>query len=359
MVFSFQQYNPQLQDFQRLNIPVFTTNEQRLIYEDRLTLILCELARFKPTIVIANLGPTSFEVMRYLPPGVFRIGTGQSDHPVIYAGLQRYAGCLDCLAVVSQRMQQQAASMPELARSPIVCLPYGVPLPSPMVLPRRDFRGRLRILYFGRLVRPQKRAHLFSQIFEGLKISGIPFHWTVAGEGPERESLERTMAGSATQTLSFPGKVAYADVPRLLSEHDILLLASDHEGLPLSLLEAMGHGLVPVISDLESGVREVVDAGNGMLVPVDDVAGYARAIIHLHEHREELAAKSVAAHDRVKRDFSVEAMADRWLAALPKNCPAVQWPVRWKIQPMLAARHPFYFSPPMRVLRRLAMKFRT
>jgi glycosyltransferase involved in cell wall biosynthesis len=157
----------------------------------------------------------------------------------------------------------------------------------------------------------------------------------------------------------FPGPLPNAQVPALLENHDVFLLASEAEGLPISLLEAMAHGVVPVVSDLESGIRDVVDATNGILVPVEDTEGYARAIIHLHEHRDELAAKSAAAHARVKTEFSVEAMTDRWLAAFHQNAPMIgDWPARWKIQPPLAVRHPVYFSPPMRVIRRLAAKFR-
>jgi hypothetical protein len=120
----------------------------------------------------------------------------------------------------------------------------------------------------------------------------------------------------------------------------------------------MGYGLVPVVSDLESGVSEVVDATNGVLVPVNDVEGYARAIVHLHQHRDELAAKSAAARARVKTEFSVGAMADRWLAAFPTPVPVSEWPNNWNIKAPLTARHPIYFSPPMRVIRRLAAKFR-
>jgi glycosyltransferase involved in cell wall biosynthesis len=217
----------------------------------------------------------------------------------------------------------------------------------------------LQILYLGRLDREQKRAHLFPQIFDQLKNSGIPFHWTIAGDGPEKMALEKAMQSSPAQTISFPGKISYADVPELLRAHDIFLLASDYEGLPLSLLEAMGEGLVPVVSDLPSGIPEVLNKTTGITVPVNEVDGYARGILHLHEHRDELAAKSAAARARVKTEFSVEAMTDRWLSIFPKTIPAIgKWPSRWKILPPLVARHPVYFSPPMRFVRKLAMKLR-
>jgi glycosyltransferase involved in cell wall biosynthesis len=145
----------------------------------------------------------------------------------------------------------------------------------------------------------------------------------------------------------------------MLNQHDIYLLASDYEGLPLSLLEAMGRGLVPVVSDLKSGIGDVVDKSNGQLVPLNDVSGYARAIIHLHEHREEWAAKSAAARARVQQEFSVSAMTDRWLAAFPATKPLIEpWPKRHPIHAVLTAGNTLRFSRPVRMLRRLAARMR-
>jgi glycosyltransferase involved in cell wall biosynthesis len=356
-VLSLELENPLATDFQRANIPVLCLDERREVFEDRLQKILRQLSCFKPTVVLANLGAISFETFRYMPSGIFRIGVGQSDDPVVYEMIRRYASRMDALAVVSKEMQHRAAALPEFSKLPVHYLPYGVPVPAQGRKP--VIQRPLQILYLGRLDREQKRVHLFPQILEQLKTSGIPFHWTIAGAGSEQAALERAMQSSPTQTISFAGKISYVNVPELLRAQDVFLLASDYEGLPLSLLEAMGAGLVPVVSDLASGIPEVVDETNGILVSVNDLAGYARAIIHLHEHRDELAAKSAAARARVKTEFSVEAMADRWLSIFPKNFPAIgEWPERWKIQAPLPAPHPVYFSPPMRVIRRLAAKFR-
>jgi len=105
-------------------------------------------------------------------------------------------------------------------------------------------------------------------------------------------------------------------------------------------------------------VAEVVNSGNGFPVSIDDVAGYARAILHLHAHRNELAAKSAAARRTVAEKFSVEAMADRWLGLLPAPRKTADWPQRWNIRAPLPAPKKFLFSPPLRMLRRAAAKFR-
>jgi glycosyltransferase involved in cell wall biosynthesis len=265
---------------------------------------------------------------------------------------------MDAAVGISTKITEHFATMESLRRVPRLCLLHGVGVP-PAVMPRGRTGEPLRILYLGRIMDPQKRVYLFPQILKALQDASLPFQWTIAGEGDRRAELEQAMQpAAANQKINFPGPVPNAQVPALLEQHDIFLLASDAEGLPISLLEAMAHGVVPVITDLESGIRDVVDATNGMLVPVDDVAGYARAILHLHAHREELAAKSAAAHERVQTAFSVEAMTDRWLAAFPP-VPAVPpiWPRRWRILAPLTAPRKIYFSPPVRFFRRLARKF--
>jgi len=358
-VMSFERENPLAADFDRQNVPVLCLDQRRIIFEDRLEKILKNLARFQPTVVISTLAVTSFEVLRYVPKGIFRMAMGQSHDPLVYDALRPYSPWMDLLAMVSQTMKSTVAAMPEFAKVPIAYLPYGVPIGD--AKPTEKNLGRpLRILYLGRLEQEQKRVRLFPEILRQLCASGIPFHWTIAGTGSEREYLEANLkSASPNQTISFVGPVGYADVPAMMKRHDIYLLASDYEGLPLSLLEAMAQGLVPVVSDLESGIREVVDDSAGMLVPTQNVSGYARAIIHLHEHRDELAKKSAAARLRVQRDFSVTAMTDRWLAALPQvPSPVEPWPKRWQIAGVLAAGNPLYFSRPIRVLRRAAARVR-
>ena len=166
----------------------------------------------------------------------------------------------------------------------------------------------------GRLVHEQKRVHVFPQILQTLVSSRRPFVWRIAGEGAQLASLRKNLqTNSRQQLVSFEGQVPYSRIPELMLSSDVFLLPSDYEGLPLSLLEAMAHGVVPVVSDLPSGVREVVNAETGFLVNPENVDGYAAAILKLDSDREDLARKGLAASRLVKSRFSCEAMADRWL----------------------------------------------
>jgi glycosyltransferase involved in cell wall biosynthesis len=359
LVISPEKDNAFVSDFQAAGVKVVLHDHRQMIFEDRMAAMLKTLAEFEPTVVVGCLGGTSYEVLRYVPTGVYRMAVIQSDHLIFYDAAAPYAGFMDAVVGISRKIAERLEQMDAFRKVSKLCLPHGVSLPTTME-PRERAGQPLRILYLGRIMDPQKRVHLFPKILADLKKAGIPFQWTIAGEGDKRVTLERAMqTASATQQVVFHGSVPNAQVPALLEKHDIFLLASDAEGLPISLLEAMAHRLVPVVSDLESGVSEVVDTTNGLLVPVNDVEGYARAIVHLHQHRDELAVKSTAARARVKTEFSVAAMTDRWLAAFPKAFPAIgAWPTDWDIKAPLPARHPIYFSQPMRMLRRLAARFR-
>ena len=358
-VFSFERENPLSSDFDRLNVPALTQDHRRLIYEDRLLAILRRLGQFKPPIVIANLSAISFEVLRYVPAGVFRVGVAHTDDPKVYQMIRHYAPHLDLMAAVSETIRRELEALPDFTRVPVHYLPLGVPMREGARL-ARDIAAPLRILYLGRLDREQKRVHLFPAILEQLRSSGIPFHWTLAGDGPERAALEARMRGSPpAQTVTFAGTVPYGDVPRILSEHDVFLLASDYEGLPLGLLEAMSAGLVPVVSDLPSGIREVVDETTGKLVAPDNPRGFAEAIIWFHEHRSELSRFSENAQRKVRGGFSLDAMADRWLGAFPKTVAlGITWPEDWTVKAPLPMQNHLRFSRPGRALRRLALKLR-
>ena len=63
----------------------------------------------------------------------------------------------------------------------------------------------------------------------------------------------------------------------MLRVSDVVVLTSDNEGTPVSLIEAQAAG-VPVVATRVGGAAAVVDPASGALVDRDDVAGFARAV---------------------------------------------------------------------------------
>ena len=99
----------------------------------------------------------------------------------------------------------------------------------------------------------------------------------------------------------------------LCAEGDVLVFPTRFEGFPLALIEAMSAGLVSVVSDLPSGIPEVVDASTGFRVAIGDIDGFVAAIIALDRDRDRLEAMSRAARERA-RGFDVRERAPAYHA---------------------------------------------
>jgi glycosyltransferase involved in cell wall biosynthesis len=131
----------------------------------------------------------------------------------------------------------------------------------------------------------------------------------VVGEGYLRPELE-----AQAQALGVAERVLLVgyrqNVVEYLRAFDLFVLPSLFEGMPLSILEAMGAGL-PVIATAVDGTPEVVlDGETGLLVPPADPPALAEAVNRLLADRE-LAAR-LGQQGRARSDgFSEEALLDR------------------------------------------------
>jgi glycosyltransferase involved in cell wall biosynthesis len=106
------------------------------------------------------------------------------------------------------------------------------------------------------------------------------------------------------------GLLSVEEVQRTLLRSDVFLLVSDFEGLPISLLEAMSAGCVPVVYNIKSGVPDAIEDGaSGILVPHGDISAMARTLVALHSDRRRLESISQAAVQRHAERFSLERMS--------------------------------------------------
>src|ERR1700686_4631548 len=103
------------------------------------------------------------------------------------------------------------------------------------------------------------------------------------GKPGERSACAGRWPGPRDRT-TFAGY--HDDVTDWLKAADCFVLSSAHEGLPLSLLEAMAHGL-PVVATAVGGIPEVLQgSGAGLLVPPGDEGTLGRAMANLAREPE-------------------------------------------------------------------------
>jgi glycosyltransferase involved in cell wall biosynthesis len=129
---------------------------------------------------------------------------------------------------------------------------------------------------------PIKRVDRFLRV--ALSLAGerrlADVHFLVVGDGELREALRRSEEARALQTrLTWAG--FRSDMPNVCFASDAMVLTSDNEGTPVSLIEALA-ACTPVASTNVGGVASVVrDERTGLLAPAHDERALADAIARL------------------------------------------------------------------------------
>lgn len=107
---------------------------------------------------------------------------------------------------------------------------------------------------------------------------------------------------------------ARPDMPAVWAETNIALLASHHEGVPQSLMEAAACGRALIATDVPGCRSLVVDGETGVLVPPQDAEALAKAIAALAADPERCATMGRAARAKVETEFAATAIEARMVA---------------------------------------------
>lgn len=179
-------------------------------------------------------------------------------------------------------------------------------------------KSKFKVGIAGRLV-SIKRVDLFIQTARQLADNHpeASFSFHIYGDGPLRDELERLSRHWQLQALiHFEGHCD--NIPQQLGSLDVLLMTSDHEGLPMILLEAMALQ-APIVAHAVGGIPNLLAQGEcGVLVAEHSAAAYASAVYRLYQDpvtRSEIAGK---AFKRVTQLYSAEQNAENYEAEYKK-----------------------------------------
>lgn len=131
------------------------------------------------------------------------------------------------------------------------------------------------------------------------------------GDGyPERYETLAMDLGIA-ESCEFLGWVTGEDKEKLFNRAGVYCLPSKNEGMPMSVLEAMAHG-IPTIATPVGGVPQVIENGaDGYIVPVDDVDELANTLDELLGSANLRKVIGFAGRGKIARDFDIDANVTR------------------------------------------------
>lgn len=236
------------------------------------------LAADFPTVV------TMHSLISYLEPA-FRLldqRVGWSSWPAVWTAVS------DVAAEPLRRLTGPA---------PVFVLPNGIDPAQWRVTPLPRDPGEVLIVAVMRLA-PRKRPGHLLRILRRARAALGPsprLRVVIAGEGPERRSLERYMRRHRMNDwVSLPGRMTRPQIRELFARADMFVAPATLESFGIAALEARCAGL-PVVARVEGGIREFINDGKEGILTGSDV-GMAAAIMRLAA--DPAARQAIAAHNR-------------------------------------------------------------
>jgi len=239
----------------------------------------------------------------------------------VFRGIERTLGARCArLVAVSSEVADDLVRLRVAPRSRIEVIPLGFDL-SPFQVESRERavrRAAVRaelgvppdvplVTLVARLV-PIKRVDRFLRI-ASLVARRADVHFAIVGDGELREELQATpISPELAERLVWAG--FRRDMPDVCFASDVVVLTSDNEGTPVSLIEAQAAG-VPVVSTRVGGAATVVrDGETGRLAAVDDDRGFADAVLDILDEPAAAEAMGAAGREHVLHAFSLARLID-------------------------------------------------
>ena len=207
------------------------------------------------------------------------------------------------------------ASSPGAYQKKAHYIPYGVELPSSQWVKSQN-SDHLKLVFLGRLV-DEKGIFLLKEIDNWLQQKKVPVSWTVIGRGPCEAALKEQW--QQNPNISFIQAKDTAHVYQLLETQDVLVFPSKFEGTPVAIMEAMSRGVVPVVSDLPGGTRDMVTTETGVRCEIENVSAYGEAVLSFYNHPQLLKEKQVSCFTKSLEVYDIQKAADRYFSFLFKE----------------------------------------
>ena len=155
------------------------------------------------------------------------------------------------------------------------------------------------------------------EAFKGVSEKEPRARLVIVGEGPEEKALKEQI-----QSLSLEGKVILtpgaAPLEKYMEIFDVFCMPSVHEGLGLSVMEAMAAGKACVVSNVGGLAELITNEKDGILVPSEDPVSLSKALFRLLGDDEIRGYLAENARRKAEIGFSIEDSVERTIEVYKK-----------------------------------------
>lgn len=300
-------------ELDRQGIPCYSI--PRGYTEDLTVHILQFVKEFQPDVFIPNLCvPAYFAAGWVRSAGIPTIGVVRSDDSFHWDLVDEFIFGQPrfhlSAAVCKSEYLEQSIQKRQPPDTRLMRCPSGAPVPPQCA----GFdQARFGVTYVGRLVERQKRISDVLSAAERV-VKDVPrTEAVIYGAGPEQEAVKRRISSFAQPERFRYGGVLLPDaIQAEIVKHHALLLLSDYEGLSTALVEAMACGLVPIVTNMRSGISDIIEDGVNGIIVSDRSSGVSSAVARLASDESLWTKMSKAARATVEKKFSSDISADKW-----------------------------------------------
>ena len=249
--------------------------------------------------------------------------------------VSRYAPFVSAFVGVSHRVTRRVRAVLGHDRIPTATIPCGIRMPE-MPERMRSRSDSIRLVWVGRMQEEAKRVSDLPKIAACLRGRGVRFSMDIMGDGEQRPMLAEAVSRARLDDLVrlHPWGTP-AEVQGLLREADVLLLPSNREGMPITVMEALSLGCAVVasrVSGVEDYENHPLAAGCFWVHDVGNVQEAATAVERATEtdpYRRASSARALA-----EAEFSVRRTVEHY-ARLVREIRKTE-----SLRPNLIQRHP-------------------
>jgi glycosyltransferase involved in cell wall biosynthesis len=209
------------------------------------------------------------------------------------------------ICIARDERDDLAGALPGSLHARLVVVPNGVPV-APPVGPEQRAQARrvlglgeseVGVLFVGQLEERKDPLGAIRAV-ESARREGAELVLLIAGGGPLEQEVAAE-AGPGVRPLKFR-----EDLTDLYAGADLFLLPSHREGMSFALLEAMAHGLAPVVADGTGNAETVGNAG--VVFPAGDLTTMSVRLTELANDADARARLGAAASERIRTDLGLE-----------------------------------------------------
>lgn len=169
---------------------------------------------------------------------------------------------------------------------------------------------RNKIIYVGRVVEGQKRVSRLIYIWKELANQYNDWELQIIGDGDSLSNLKMLCKNLKISNICFTGY--QQNISSYLEEASILCLTSDYEGFPMSIIEGMQYGVIPVVYGSYDAVNDIIeDKKNGCIIPPFKEDIYIKTLGMLMSDSA-LRAEMAFAAQKASRLFDLDNIVKKW-----------------------------------------------